>query len=256
MYATIEGRRINYIYPPEAEAGVKKGKTVLLIHGATDNHKIWARQIQHLSQEHTPIALDLPGRGESEGPPIQGISEFREFIRAFAEVMNLAPFVICGHSMGGTISLDYAIHYPDKLRGVILVGGGAKWEVSDADIESLRQDLPNALKDMAEAMFAKQTPSHIIEGALKEISSTSVEAVVADMIACKDVNLVDQLHEIKLPILLIAGEEEPYIEESRLIKSRIPQAQMEMIPGAAHEVPIEQPERLNRVISEFLRSLN
>ncbi|MEE9324742.1 MAG: hypothetical protein V3U90_04220 [Dehalococcoidia bacterium] len=40
MYATIEGRRVNYTYPPEAEAGVKKGKTVLLIHGATDNHKI------------------------------------------------------------------------------------------------------------------------------------------------------------------------------------------------------------------------
>ena len=112
----VKGKRISYQAPPGFEAGDRKGHTVLLIHGATDNHKIWYQQYEALSRDHTPVAVDLPGHFESEGPGIDNAQAYREFIEDFSQATRLAPFVFCGHSMGGSMALDFAVHHPDMLQ--------------------------------------------------------------------------------------------------------------------------------------------
>ncbi|MEE9198842.1 MAG: alpha/beta fold hydrolase [Dehalococcoidia bacterium] len=139
-YVTIEGRNIHYQYPQEAETGVKKGHTVLFVHGAYDNLGVWSAQHRYLEREHTPLALDLPGHGDSQGPAINSSEGFREFIKALVDAMDLSPFVFAGHSMGGSMALDFALHYPETLKGIILVGAAPKWGMSPELIKVWRDD--------------------------------------------------------------------------------------------------------------------
>ena len=94
-FVTVEGRNIHYQFPAQAEARVRQGHNVLMVHGAFDNHRVWMHQYAYLERDHTPLAIDLPGHGESQGPAIDDPARFREFMKAFVEVMDLAPLRLC-----------------------------------------------------------------------------------------------------------------------------------------------------------------
>ena len=65
-FATVKGRKAYFSCPrPLAEGTV--GRTIVLVHEATGNYTAWRPQIQSLQADHTPIAIDLPGHGQSEG---------------------------------------------------------------------------------------------------------------------------------------------------------------------------------------------
>ena len=108
----VNGERAFYASPHDVAGGDRRGKTVLLVHGARSNHRIWAPQLQALARRHTPIAMDLPGHGESEGSGSTNVSEYRDFVKALVDALGLESFVIVGHSMGGSIALDFTLNYP------------------------------------------------------------------------------------------------------------------------------------------------
>ena len=124
-----------------------------MVHGAVDNHLVWRYQHAYLEREHTPLSIDLPGHGESQGPPIDNPDDFRQFIKAFVDVMDLAPFVFAGHSMGGSMALDYAIHHQEDVEGLILVGGGAHWDMAPEDLEVWTFDPERAQRENVSLPF-------------------------------------------------------------------------------------------------------
>ena len=253
---TVQGRKIHYISPQGAEGSGKKGQTVLLVHGATDNHKIWSSQYEYLQKEHTPFALDLPGRGGSEGPGIDNDVDYREFIKAFADAMGIAPFVFCGHSMGGSMSLDYALHYPSDLTGFIIVGSSPHWEIPQEAVDRWRNNREEAMKQDFDAMFSKETPAHIREPMRQELAKTSTEVCVSDLEACRTYHLDKDLHRINVPALIVCGDEDyDSLEGTRLAHAKLPKSTLEMISAAGHPVMAEQPERVNAAIDTFLRTL-
>lgn len=255
--ATVQGRKINYQAPGGFETGSRKGHTVLLVHGATDNHKIWHSQYDYLDKENTPIAVDLPGHWRSDGPGINTDKGYRDFIKAFADAVGLAPFVFCGHSMGGSMALDFAINHPDLLKGAIMVGSSPHWELSEEEIKPWREDPEKARSKDIDNMFSKQTPSHIKEWVGKEMSGTPANICIGDLEACDTYDLDGQLDKVSLPLLVVVGDEDEYsLEGSKLVKAKVPHSTLEIVSPAGHPVMVEQSERLNSVIGTFLRTLS
>ena len=97
---TVNGSKVNFDAAEGFAEGNRKGNTVLLIHGATDNHKIWHHQMEALSKDHSPVSVDLPGHLDSGGEGIDNAEGYRAFVKGLAEALNLAPFVFAGHSDG------------------------------------------------------------------------------------------------------------------------------------------------------------
>ena len=64
---TVNGSKVNFDASEGFAEANRKGQTVLLIHGATDNHKIWHHQMEALSKDHSPVSVDLPGHLDSGG---------------------------------------------------------------------------------------------------------------------------------------------------------------------------------------------
>ena len=254
-FATVEGRNIHYQFPAQAEARVRQGHNVLMVHGAFDNHRVWMHQYAYLERDHAPLAIDLPGHGDSQGPAIDDPARFREFIKAFVGVMDLAPFVFAGHSMGGSMALDYAIHYPEDVEGLILVGAGPEWEMPARDLELWKTDPDSAHSANIGLLVSKKTPKRIVDDYAKQLAGQSSEACIADYLNCNKYDLRGRIGEIRATALVAAGDEETWIEGSRQIHASVMNTTFEIIPAAGHAVMIEQPALLNDAIGAYLAKL-
>ena len=99
----------------------------------------------------------------------------------------------------------------------------------------------------------------VCSSATKTTSTRSTTPVAGHVGCCQAIsalNLTDRLSAIKLPTVVIVGEDDPGtpVAASRVIAENIKGAQLEIIPAAAHLSNLEQPEKFNRALSAFLTS--
>lgn len=99
---------------------------LVIVHGHGEHSGRYKHVVNHLvPQGFVVYALDHRGHGRSPGQRgyVNDVAEFRGDVRAFVQLAATAhpdlPLFIMGHSLGGLITLDYVLHYPDGLRGVI-----------------------------------------------------------------------------------------------------------------------------------------
>ena len=252
----VDGRNITY----SISEGPRRGHTVLLVHGATEHSAMWENQVRYLEKEHTTVTVNLPGRMGSEGPPIYKDADFREFIRGFGDALGIAPFVIGGHSMGGSISLDFALHYPDRLTGFIMVASSPSWKFLEEMVDLLRKDPQKAMEASAKSFgdqFSKHTQEHIKQQVLKVTEQVPAETKAADMLACTTFHMEEDLAKINVPALVVCGDEDAPAETgSRLCADKLPKARFQFVEKCGHPIMVEQPEVLNDAIGGFLSSLS
>ena len=105
-----------------------EGEVLLLLHGLGGAAVNFKRNIDALSKRHRVIALDLPTFGRSEVPDVSNIkpheasySFFTEYVKGFLDKLNINELTLLGHSMGGGISLDFSLKYPNRIKSLILV---------------------------------------------------------------------------------------------------------------------------------------
>ena len=252
----VGGRNISY----RKNDGPRKGHTILMVHGATDQSAIWENQFKYLEKEHTPVTVNLPGRIGSDGPPIDNDADFREFIRAFGDALGITPFVICGHSMGGSISLDFAVNYPDRLNGFIMVASSPSWGFAVDTVDLIRKDPEKgaeaSLEDFGD-QFSKYTPEHIKQQVNAVSEQVPLKAKAADLLACATFHLETDLEKTNVPALVICGDEDgPSLPGSRLCGDKLPNGRFQLVERCGHPIMVEQPEVLNDAIGGFLSSLS
>ena len=133
----VTGEKLHYQFRHEIRQA--DGPPLVLVHGAGGNLMHWPGELRRLPG-HTVYALDLPGHGKSGGAGRAEIGAYAEVVRGFAEALGLVPFVLAGHSMGGAIALEFALRYPARLAGLILVGTGARLRVAPEILAGIQDD--------------------------------------------------------------------------------------------------------------------
>ena len=257
----VDGRSVSYRQSAgRTDSGDSgDGYTVLMVHGATDHGWIWGRQMEALGPHHRCVAIDLPGRIGTDGPPIEDAQGFRVFIKAVAEALRLEPFVFCGHSMGGSMALDFALHHPQSLVGFAMVGSSPSWGMGAEEVSALREDPEGALREFMESFgdpFSRHTAQVIKDEMSKQAEAVPPAASVADMLACATYHLESELAGIGVPALVICGDEdEPSLPGSRRCGKELPRATFELVERCGHPIMIEQPAVLNAALGRFLDAL-
>ena len=122
---TLHGRSVSY-----AEAG--EGPVLLLIHGMGGNFENWQEVIEPLARNHTVIAPDLPGHGESApGGGDYSIGALAAGLRDLLLALGHQRVTLVGHSLGGGIAMQFAYQFPEMVERLVLVSsGGLGREVS------------------------------------------------------------------------------------------------------------------------------
>lgn len=209
------------------------GPAVLALHGITASHMSWPFVARELSDEARFIAPDLRGRGGSRDlPPPYGMKVHAEDCVAVLDHFGVDEAVVVGHSMGGFVAAEMALHHPDRIAHLVLIDGGFPLFIPtpDADIEQILmamlgpaiQRLDMKFPSLAEYYdFWRPHPSVQDEGAWNEVfeaylaydlmgsppelgSKANKEAVVGDgRDALVNEDLKDALERYAGPITLI-----------------------------------------------------
>ena len=246
------------LYYQAYHANDRARKPLVLIHGAGGDHLSWPSQIRRLSgyRVYTP---DLPGHGKSRGHGLQRIPAYGERINNWLNELELPDIFLGGHSMGGAIALWTAIHHPERLKGLILIGSGASLPVNLSLIEELAspQGFPTAVDNICRWSFSPKTESRLIDEVRKQMLKNRPTVLGGDFRACDAYDLSEQLDQVKAPTLILVGEEDKMtpMRFAEGLREGIRDAELQVIPGAGHMAPLEQPGKTADLIREFLEKV-
>jgi len=250
-YVAIEGKR--YYYEGETPSASDK-KVILFVHGAGGSHRQWSFQLNCLKKSCAPLAIDLPGHGRSEGKAMDSTADYRDFIFLLAEKLIGAPFFLAGHSMGGGVALDFARSYPGRLAGLILIGTGCRLKVLPSILETFGK---GEYFDLIPYLFSKNTPLDIVENAKEEMLQVDPSVYFADMSACTNFDMTDELSAIDVPTLILSAEEDVMTpaKYGKYLLDGISKARLEIMKKAGHMMMVEQPEQVNQAIKTFVKEV-
>lgn len=236
-----------------------KQPAVVLIHGAGGNHLHWPHNLRRLSN-HQVYAPDLPGHGKSGGLGEQSVLNYARAVAAWMDAVGIRKAVIAGHSMGGAIAQTLAVEFPKLVNGLILVATGAKLAVNQDLLFKLSTPggTPAAIDLIVKWSWMKETDKKFLEKLSQQLREVRSAVLYGDYLACSKFDLTDRLKKIKAPTLVIAGENDKMtpLDLNRQLESGIRNAQMAVIPEAGHMVMLEQPDRVARVVENFLKELS
>jgi pimeloyl-ACP methyl ester carboxylesterase len=247
---TVNGWTVYY-----AESG-GGGPTLVLIHGSGGDHATWGPQLDGLASAATVVALDLPGHGASSGDGCDTIAEYAAGVRQFLAGLGRGAVILGGHSMGGAIAQALALDAPELLRGLVLVGTGARLKVLPELFEILARDYTEAVAFMTEHAWSPSSSAELKELGRKTVSATRPSVTCGDFNACNRFDVMDRLGEVRLPTLVVVGEEDRLTppKYAEFLARSIAGARLARIARAGHFVSLEQPDEVNRAIRDFLGS--
>ncbi|MDH5539246.1 MAG: alpha/beta hydrolase [Rhizobacter sp.] len=124
---------------------------VVFVHGALHDHSVWtllARWFAH--HGHAVLALDLPGHGRSEGPPLASVEATADWVLALLDAAEVNKAGVVGHSMGSLIALEVAARTPQRIERLVMLATANPMKVSEALLTTAEKDPMRAI-DMVNA---------------------------------------------------------------------------------------------------------
>jgi pimeloyl-ACP methyl ester carboxylesterase len=229
---------------------------------------MWDAQVDQLSDHHRVLAPDFRGFGRSVNDQPFTIESLADNIHTFVQQLAAKPCVLVGLSMGGYVALAYAKLVPGDLRGLILID--TKSEADTAEGKAGRQKMIELVRSSGSAAVADQMmPKMLAPGTLQSrpevvramramMENCSPQTIEYALAAMRDrPDRTGELPSIKVPTLVIVGEHDAITppDGAERMQKAIPGAKLEVIRGAGHMSPLEQPEQVNRAIERFVDGL-
>ena len=224
-WARVGGLRVHY-------KCCGNGPTVFLLHGGASDWHEWIMNLSFLTQHFRVYALDLPGFGLSESPNTPVTPPwFSSFLKNLMDGLNIADTHLIGHSLGGTITLTFALDSPERVKRVVLVDSGGLGQVSQKGRLLL----------------------YLIRG-MKRIVGNEGSANFKAGGTMKQWLLTDRLHELRPPVMIVWGEWDPYYPpcQAKLAQRLIPNCQLHVLPRCRHAPQRERPDEFNSLVYRFL----
>lgn len=152
--------------------------------------------------------------------------------------------------------MEFALSYPDVLKGLIIVDSGARLRVNHVTLEVLSRG-EHPLDNIKYSYSFKVSPT-VLKRAAEEMKTVPTQILLADFQACNNFNIMDNVHRINLPTLILCGQEDQMtpVKFSEYLSKQLPQSILVLIPDAGHMSMMEQSDAVNRSIMDFMRTLN
>jgi pimeloyl-ACP methyl ester carboxylesterase len=250
-----------------------RGPVLVLVSGTAESGEHWKlEQVPALSEHYRVIVFDHRGCGRSDRP--DGPYSTRMFAADTRRLLGALgidePVHVLGHSMGGRVAQWFALDYPDVTRSLILyaTGPGA---VSGPTVRGgvpphmvlrlMEYGWPGLKEEMHRGRECFYAPDPVL--AERYIATqqgqfgTDLRSFIHHCIARHEHDTADRLDEIRAPSLVIVGaaDEKPaqgHVTTSRYLADHLADAELVIIPEAAHALHVERPAPFNAAVRQFL----
>lgn len=231
--------------------------SVVLLHAGVADRRSWFGVMGALAPEHSSVAYDRPGFGETPAAGASGTE--LEHLDAVVETLAATPLVLVGNSQGGRIAIDFALRSPDLVRALVLVApaiGGAPEPALDGQVAALARaidaaddagdlDEVNRLEALAwldgpagpEGRVAPNVRTLFL--AMNRIALASGEPATVG----EPTSAHERLEELRVPTRVIVGTLDlPHVRaRARELAARAPGAELTLMDGVAHLPQLERP---------------
>jgi pimeloyl-ACP methyl ester carboxylesterase len=265
----IDGTKVNYV-----DIGSGDQPPVVFVHGLGGQWQNWLENVPRAAQERRVIALDLPGFGLSPMPRDEiTIPRYGRTVNALCDRLGLGLVKLVGNSMGGFISAEVAIQFPQRVDRLILVSAAG---ITSADLDRrpvltvgriatalthwsapLDRKIASRAKarHLALAFVARHPsllkPDFAYEGFFK---GTGKPGFNDALLACLDYDFRERLPEIGVPTLIVWGEQDSIIpvKDAHEFERLIPDSRKVVLAQTGHISMAERPAAFNDLMMSFL----
>jgi pimeloyl-ACP methyl ester carboxylesterase len=228
---------------------------LFLIHGAGGRHDHWPPQVRRI-EGITVIAPDLPGHGRSAGAGRQSILDYANDIVSLMDALEIPQAIVGGHSMGGAIAQMLALTAPERVAGLVLVGTGARLRVAPQILEGIRKDFEQTVEVILEYAYSPAISPDLLKLGRRILQETPVGVLHGDYLACDRFDIMERLDQIHVNALVICGDADLLTppKYAEYLREHLPDAEMALVPGGGHMVPVEQPEVVAGLIQGWIEA--
>lgn len=272
--ARVDGIDINYEVHGE-------GYPLVLAHGYTASLRMWDDQIATFATAYRVAVYDSRGHGDTKAPKdLERYSLSRDYVGdqlALMDHLGIERAHVGGLSMGGMIAQEFALQHPDRVKGLLLLDTGpgvgsvrrdtaiaarfgqfrsmmqglARTNGMGAIVQVMRNS-PIAFRPAGDAPLPAGVRRHG-EGMLK----MDVDGYLGGARAIQDwAGSADRLQELRMPALVLVGEQDQLLPASRIIHGKIAGSRFALLRNCGHGSSVWRPAAAARVIMDFLADVD
>lgn len=244
--------------------------TVIFVHGAQNDHSVWALQSRYLAHHgYSVLAVDLPGHGRSAGPALSSVEMLAAWLLELIAASGVQQAYVVGHSMGSLIALEAASMAPQRIQKLALLGTAFPMKVSDALLSSAQNDEQSAI-DMVN-IFSHSSIAHkpscpgpgfsVMNSSMRlmqRISAINPEQVFfKDFTACNNyLNGEEAAKKVQCPTLFLLAKQDMMTpaKASTSLSNQIENKQIKLIENCGHSMMSEQADNVLDALVAFLKN--
>jgi pimeloyl-ACP methyl ester carboxylesterase len=253
------------------------GHPVALIHAGVADNRMWDEQFTALADRYRVIRYDTRGYGKTRTEGVEFSN--RQDLYDLLDHLDVDKVYVMGLSRGGQIAIDFTLEHPERVAALIPAAAGLSgYDHQPEDSEKAQQETAafTRMEQLWEAGAHDELQELELQmwvdgpGQPAGRAAPSVRERVREMNAGAynrgepepkpqplEPPAAGRLHEIRVPTLVIVGDLDTTgtLAMADRMAQAIPRARKVVLPGAAHMVNMEQPERFNEIVLEFLDSI-
>jgi pimeloyl-ACP methyl ester carboxylesterase len=246
------------------------GPYLLMLHGFLASRAQWQSNVTALAQVAQPVTVELLGHGRSPSPYDSAVYHPNAYVTAFERIreqLGIDQWLLCGQSVGGALTLRYALTYPERVIAQVFTNSNSG--LADADwVAGRRLTAQKQAAALEQAGLAglEKLPVHPVHA--RRLPAAAKEALLADAKLHNPYGIVrtlryttpnssvrDRLQHLRPPTLLVHGtREKRFADKRQFAEQTIPKLQVVEV-NAGHAVNIEAPDAFNSAVLDFIRQL-
>lgn len=241
------------------------GRRVVLVHGVGSYKESWDGVIDSMGEGFEALRFDLRGHGASARTPgPYSLDMFCADLQALVRHLQWDRFDLVGFSLGGLIAQAYALTHPDQLRTLGIVSSVAG-RTPDEQARALARSkslaavgpsthLESSVERWFSDAFRVANPA-LVQERIERSRDMDPACFSASYEVLAHNDLVDRLHEIACPTIVMTGEDDvgSTARMATLMGRRMPQAEVHVLPKLRHSILIEAPALVGGLLTDFLR---
>lgn len=243
---------------------VAEQPTVLFVHGAGNDHSVWALQSRYFAHHGwNVLAVDLPGHGRSGGRALPSVAAIADWLVQVQDATGVPQASLVGHSLGALAVLACAAAHPDRVTKIALLGPAVPMAVSDALLAAAEADDHVAFElingwshSAARQLGGNRVPGLWMTGAaLRLMERTPPGVLYTDLAACNAyADGLAAAQAARCPALLVLGQRDIMAppRATQALQEALARKRVVTLPGAGHALMAEQPDAVLDALRDFL----
>jgi pimeloyl-ACP methyl ester carboxylesterase len=254
-----------------AENDVKSDVTLVLVHGFGGNKDTWNWVVPAWNDKYHIIVIDMPGHGDSVSKKTLSytMTDQAERLHTFLEAKNIKKFYLFGHSMGGAISVHYALNHRENLKALILIDSMGMVQTKSDGVKLVEKSDKNPLYDVCTkerletllnySMYKPPYIPDIVKDALlqQKCARRDLEKVIYEDMY-NDVNVSAVVKDISVPTLILWGEKDrmTHVDDAAFFHETIKGSKLVIFKEVGHVPILEVPEQTAEAIEQFIKQID